>query len=141
MKARIIADAAGIVPAHRKDTLIEGYKILTHDGVAIVDCRIYGTKAANYACLWVHHGDTHRSGSGKAGGWGYHRPSAAVQAAITNAGYGLYGSPYKEQDTPAAARQRCYIGGVGDIAVEAALMAIAKTLVGRRKLLTVKCYA
>jgi hypothetical protein len=76
--------------------------------------RIYikSTKSANTACLWINHGENHASGSGQAGGYGYHRPSEALERAINNAGFTLSES----------------IGGVGEGAMESALLAIAKTL-------------
>ena len=40
------------------------------------------------AILWVH-GKNYASGSGYAGGYGYHKPSAAVGNAIESAGFGL----------------------------------------------------
>lgn len=58
----------------------------------------------------------HQSGSGSAGGYGYHRPSAAVQEAATNAGFKF---------------TRAF-DGVGDSAVEEAVLAMAKAL-GHRK--------
>ena len=52
-----------------------------------VICRIYGTASHKriYACLWTYdrrNGNyVSRSGSGWAGGYGYHRPSAAAAEA------------------------------------------------------------
>ena len=110
----------------------------------IVTCRTYTKGRGNtvYASLWVHrivdankpaswdYGET--SGRGSAGGYGYHRVSAAVSEAISNAGIELYGSPYGHPingDTPAKThamlRQRAHIGGCGDGSVGCALLAIA----------------
>jgi hypothetical protein len=72
--------------------------------------RAYGTQAMNYCCLWVNDGKRHASGSGSAGGYGYHRTSAAVNEAIRAAGIKL------DKD----------IGGVGDSAIEEAAQAIAE---------------
>ena len=76
-----------------------------------------------YATIWVH--GTFRSielsGSGSAGGCGYHKPSAAVADAIHNAGITL-----EKQ-----------IDGVGDTAIHGALEAIAARL-GYRKIHVVK---
>lgn len=81
---------------------------------SVVTLRIYGTSARNYACLWTH-GDAPehcRNGSGVAGGYGYHRPSAAAQEAINNAGFVL--------SKP--------IDGVGDQAMREALFAVAAAI-------------
>lgn len=77
-----------------------------------VELRLYGTGRINTACLWIHYGATHASGSGRAGGGGYHRPSAAAEQAIQNAGITL--------SKP--------IAGVGDNAIDEALCAIADAL-------------
>ena len=81
-----------------------------------VVCRIYGTSSHKriYACLWTYdrrNGNyVSRSGSGWAGGYGYHRPSAAVAEAIHHAGIDL------DED----------IGGRGDSAIKEACLAIAR---------------
>jgi hypothetical protein len=77
-----------------------------------VELRIYGTGGSNTACLWVNADPLHTQGSGRAGGCGYHRGSAAAGAAISNAGFALAKS----------------INGVGDSAIEEALCAIAKAI-------------
>lgn len=78
----------------------------------VVTMRQYGTKEKNYVCLWVHRGHSYRNGSGSAGGYGYHRPSAAAEEAIKNAGITL--------DEP--------IGGAGDSAMREACLAIAEAV-------------
>lgn len=79
---------------------------------SVISLRIYGTQAKNYACLWVSNNGMYSNGSGSAGGYGYHRPSAAVQEAMESAGIKLDRS----------------ISGVGDSAIIGALHAIAKYL-------------
>lgn len=79
-------------------------------------CRIYGTQAMNYACIWFHTG-THTAGSGSAGGYGYHRPSAAAEIAFKSAGFKL------SED----------IAGRGDGAIQKALEACVKSLCGRKR--------
>jgi hypothetical protein len=74
--------------------------------------RIYGTGSRNYCCLWVNNEPIHTSGSDYAGGYGYHRSSAALQGAIDNAGFTL--------------DKR--IDGVGDSAMEEAMLAIAECI-------------
>lgn len=71
--------------------------------------RLYGTGRRNYACLWVNNAPIFTQGSGWSGGCGYHRPSAAAQEAINNAGFAL--------SEP--------IAGRGDDAICRAVMAIA----------------
>lgn len=120
--------------AHRRDnafmqqyTLVAAYK---NGLVEIAQLRIYGTQAKNYACFWTWCGYGDKStkkhsdlmvnscmGSGSAGGYGYHRPSAAAQEAFSNAGIKL------SED----------ICGRGDRAMEEALLALGRFL-GYRKL-------
>ena len=78
----------------------------------VVTLRLYGTGSKNYAAIWIHGQPEDRRGTGQAGGYGYHRPSAAAAEAIKNAGI--------ELDTD--------IAGVGESAIREAVMAIAKAL-------------
>lgn len=119
MKALFTDNGKGFNRNHRKENhFLNEYKVLTIEGdkiKEIISCRIYGTNAMNYCCLWVQ-GDSFKSGSGSAGGYGYHRPSAAVQEAINNAGYQLQDDNGKPLS----------ISGVGETAIKDALEAIAK---------------
>lgn len=94
----------------------------------IVDCRLYMGRSSNsskvYASIWVNIKDLKMpkdwvygftSGTGSAGGYGYHKQSAAVQDALTSAGIELYN----------ADKTRRYIDGVGDSAIREALLAVA----------------
>lgn len=74
--------------------------------------RIYATDARHYACLWVHDEGHYASGGGHAGGYGYHRGSAAAQEAIQSAGIKLSES----------------IDGRGDEAIKDAIRAIAEAI-------------
>lgn len=108
----------------------------------IVDCRVYMGRSSSasvvYASIWINfnlanmptvqriageweHGYT--TGNGKAGGYGYHKASAAVQDAIASAGIELYGSAYKPLIPDFTIRAS--ISGVGDSAIQSALLAIA----------------
>jgi len=81
----------------------------------VIEARLYGTGNANTCCLWVSGAGENKvstQGSGRAGGYGYHRPSAALAQAISNAGFTL------SRD----------IAGVGDDAMQEALLAMAKAL-------------
>lgn len=75
-----------------------------------VTLRLYGTGNRNFACLWVHAEPIHRNGSGWAGGYGYHRPSAAAAEAIHNAGFKISAD----------------ISGGGEEAMREAVLAVAK---------------
>ena len=69
-----------------------GYKAIciSEDGKLreLVDLRIGQTDATAYACVWLHVAGygTYAHGSGKAGGYGYHRSSAAAESAFWSAG-------------------------------------------------------
>lgn len=76
----------------------------------VVTCRIYATNAMHYACIWIAGKTINTSGTGRAGGYGYHRASAAVQDAITHSGIDLDES----------------ISGRGDSAIEYAIKALAE---------------
>lgn len=139
----------------------------------VVNCRVYMSRSRTasmvHASIWVRVGltlaeDKQRvyatdtlSGHGAAGGYGYHKASAAIGSAIDSAGIELYGSPYdgsyrwdhdsnRERTAEEIAaivkkesKKRAHIGGVGDSAVESALKAIAHAVVGKKvKLLLVR---
>lgn len=113
-----ITAKSGININHRKENNFYGaYSIIVNDNGElneILSCRVYGTNAMNYSCVWLHDrkNNIYASGSGKAGGYGYHRESAAVAEALNKAGIEL------DND----------ISGRGDSAIESALTAIAKHL-------------
>lgn len=85
-----------------------------NDLKAVVELRLYGTGNSNTAALWVNDSISgiHTSGTGQAGGYGYHRPSAAAGEAIRNAGFKLSEA----------------IDGRGDNAIEQAVKAIAEAI-------------
>jgi hypothetical protein len=102
---------------HRKENnFSHSYKVVVFDGKELyipIDCRIYWTNSRCYCCLWAY---SKNSGaitcSGYAGGYGYDKESAAVGEALRNGGIILERS----------------INGVGQSAIEDALITIAKTL-------------
>lgn len=112
-----------------------------------VTCRMHMGRSSSasvvYCSLWVHAGDLWCSGHGNAGGYGYHKESAALGHAISSAGIELYGSPYRNAsfDTPAAKRKvmktQCHIGGCGSDSMQEALEAIARAVGARGELLYV----
>lgn len=92
----------------------------------IIDCRLYMGRSSNastvYCSIWASgHINNERvwlSGHGKAGGCGYHKPSAAMQNAIAAAGFTL--TDDNGDSMP--------IDGRGDEAMHAAALAIAAVL-------------
>ena len=99
--------------------LISSWDVIvnTDDGLKnIATARCYMGRSASasvvYASIWINSPDYHGSGTGKAGGYGYHKISAAISEAIESAGIEL------DKD----------ITGVGDSAIEDALRAIAQAL-------------
>lgn len=103
--------------SHRKDRHFSQSWLFVSQDTAEIRCNVYETSGRSYCCLWINLGGQIRSGTGYAGGCGYHRSSAAVQEAITNAGIHL--------SEP--------IDGRGEHAIESALVAIAAAagMVGR----------
>lgn len=55
----------------------------------VATIRVWGTDARSRASVWIKTKEDMSSGHGTAGGYGYHRGSAAVQQAIASAGYSL----------------------------------------------------
>lgn len=100
---------------HRKENkFAESYSLIDLDsGKSIVDVRFYYTNSRAYCCLWVHiqrpEGYISARGSSYAGGYGYHRASAAMDRALREAGFEFGNS----------------ISGVGESAMRDALQAIA----------------
>lgn len=102
--------------ARDKQALIHQYTVLgIIDGEirSLAESRIYMSASRSAermtAILWVH-GANYACGSGYAGGYGYHKPSAAVGNAIDAAGFEL---------------DRHFIGGGGDSVLIDALKAVA----------------
>jgi len=84
-------------------------------GISAAEARFYGAGSVVYCVLWVRGYDYQRDparGCGKAGGYGYHKPSAALEEAMQHAGIQL------AED----------IGGRGDDAMQDALRALAAHL-------------
>lgn len=114
----------GLKISHRKeDKFSEQFSGLVcrygkmHEAVIL---RIYRTESRVYSCLWTmgnsawgQYNSSHwRSGSGWAGGYGYHRSSSAAGEAIKAAGIVLSES----------------INGAGDSAIMEAVEAIAREM-------------
>ena len=98
---------------------------------SIVTARVWTDRSRNastvYASLWVMVGDDPTSGHGSAGGGGYHKNSAALCEAVQSAGIKL------QHTRPDRRGERAYINGVGDRAMEHALLAIARAAGCRSK--------
>ena len=83
----------------------------------IIDLRLYMSRSGDgaspiYGSIWINGNNQHTSGSGTAGGYGYHKGSAAAGDAISSAGIVL------DKD----------INGRGDSAIKEALTAIARAM-------------
>lgn len=120
----------------------------------VITARFYMGRSAQssvvYCCLWV---SGKCSGSGQAGGYGYHKESAALDAAIKSAGIELYGTPYKSgkqrtetehshnhetKEYTTTERKidysrQAHIGGCGSTAMVDALTDIARDILGYKK--------
>lgn len=96
-------------------------------GQAILTARIYYPGSVAYCSLWVSSraNGTYGRGQGKAGGYGYHKQSAALADAIADAGIVM----------------SQHIGGVGETAMNEAVTAIAKALTGRRRFIVHSAHA
>lgn len=106
-----------------------GYQLIVDDGDTlrvICDVRFYfvGRDGMSplYCVVWVNDNKTHthKSGAGKASGCGYHKPSAALEYALNDAG--IYTSEP--------------ISGVGNLAIVEALEALAEKLGYTKYILT-----
>ena len=116
MKAIIKENVSNAVNYGDKKELIKTFNVVTDGLKEVITVRCYMGRSASastvYASIWVNAPDIHTSGKGKAGGYGYHKASAAVADAISSAGITL--------DTN--------ISGVGNSAIRDALTAIANAL-------------
>lgn len=116
MNATVINPAEGINQNHRREkNYIGGYIAIAAapEGVQeCVDIKLYSTDSRAYACAWLHYPGFYSSGSGMAGGYGYHRTSAAAGRALRAAGVSL------SED----------IDGRGDGAIRDAVEAIAQAM-------------
>ena len=113
-------------PNYRKDQLHRSIKAIDpRDGSTIVDARIYWPGSVAYAAVWINGDAIHASGTGKAGGYGYCKESAALAEALERAGVELSEN----------------IAGRGQGAMREAVEAVAKAVTGKRRVLIVEAYA
>ena len=66
----------------------------TNQLAEIITARTYMARSADgagpvYASVWIRSPGFHTSGHGRANGYGYHKPSAAIQDALDSAGFKL----------------------------------------------------
>lgn len=108
----------------------------------IIDCRVYMGRSSNssqvYASTWIKGDNYYIAGHGVAGGWGYHKASAAIAMALSSAGIKLFGHAYLPHNTKPDFKRRVDIGGVGESACRMAFNAIAYAL-GYRDVIVVEC--
>lgn len=73
--------------SHRKENKLDKAFIgIDKQGKELFNLRMYFPGQTCYACLWVFCGNSHATGSGSAGGYGYEKRSAAADSAFRNAG-------------------------------------------------------
>lgn len=110
---------------HLDKEIVRKYHVagmLNGELVSVLTANIYKSRSGDgaspvYCALWVHAKGVYTSGRGKASGYGYHKFSAVIDAALTSAGIELNNSKTGELVT---------IDGVGDSAIEEAFIAIGK---------------
>lgn len=95
----------------------------------VVEARFYMARRSDgaspvYCSLWVHCAEGGTSGYGRANGYGYHKQSAALSAAIDSAGIKLFGDQYERDTSPEREAQPARIDGCGSNAMRAAVTAI-----------------
>ena len=116
MKATLEKEEKNAVNYGNKKEMIRTYSVVTEGLKNVITARCYKGRSASastvYASIWIEAPGYHSSGRGKTGGYGDHKTSAAIAAAIESAGITF--------DTD--------IYGVGDGAICAALEAIARAL-------------
>ena len=102
------------VHKHRKESTFRRQLSLVNlaDGEEVATIRFYGKGERSYCCAWFHKSGQYARGSGWAGGYGYHKDSAAMEFALNAAGW----------------RFDKYFSGVGETGEHGALEAIARWL-------------
>ena len=128
MKANVtnLAYFADLRKFRKESKFHSQFSVLDKDtGQEIAISRFYDTETRVYCCLWIRGHKASGSGAGFAGGYGYHKESAALEHAIGNAGIKL--------SEP--------IGGVGERDMVRALEAIAQAVSGKRRFFVIKAHA
>ena len=116
MKATLVKEVSNAKNYADKKETVHTYNVITDGLENVITARCYMGRSASastvYASIWIKSPGYHSSGKGEASGYGYHKGSAAIGAAIESAGISL--------DTD--------ISGVGNSAILDALTAIANAL-------------
>lgn len=106
----------------RDKELVHGFHVINLDGdkndyknlPELIDCRLYMGRSSSssivYCVIWIRIGGVWITCKGQAGGYGYHKGSAAVGDALHNAGF----------------RFDEGISGVGNQAIKDALIAVCE---------------
>ena len=94
-------------------------------GRVVVTARFYYPTSVAYCCVWIHGENKPGTGRGKAGGYGYHKESAALADALGDAGVILDES----------------ISGHGNRAMIDAIEAVARAVTGKRKFIIYEAHA
>lgn len=71
---------------NRSFSVVDLTKRHNHEAHESIVVRTYWPGSVCYACVWIMAHPLHGNGSGKAGGCGYCKESAAIQAAFESAG-------------------------------------------------------
>ena len=113
LKVKSFMPAEGEIAKYRKEDGFarETVAIDAKSGAAILTVREYNTASRTYVCIWLHGwliGAPSAHGGAFAGGYGYHRASAAAEKAFEAAGF----------------RFNEHFGGRGDSAVRDAILAV-----------------
>ena len=89
------------------------------------------------ACVWIRPAaDTEwPSGKGSASGCGYHKESAAIAEAVSNAGVRLFGSIYNYRAEPVDMKRAIDFGGTGSSGYADVFKAIARAAGYRGRML------
>lgn len=108
----------------------------------IIDCRVYMGRSSNssqvYASVWISGNTYYVAGTGTAGGYGYHKVSAAIASALSSAGVKLFGHAYMPTNEKPDFKRYADIGGRGKSACRMAFNAIAYAL-GYRDIIMIEC--
>ena len=108
----------------------------------IIDCRVYMGRSVNssqvYASVWIMGNNYYIAGTGVAGGYGYHKASAAIASALSSAGIKLFGHAYMPTSEKPDFKRHADIGGVGESACRMAFNVIAYAL-GYHDIIMVEC--
>ena len=108
----------------------------------IIDCRVYMGRSSNssqvYASVWISGNNYYVAGTGNAGGYGYHKASAAIASALESAGINLFGNIYHRAGEKPDFKRYADIGGGGESACRMAFNAIAYAL-GYRDIIMIEC--